>query len=208
MYIYIYILFSLYVSNISYRCASDHSKPHPLSKATRKHSLTDHTPSGSHSQTPIHPYSAVSDEMGQLLSGSKPSWYLHTSGDRYHRLDDTTTDVHTRSQHTHHPPSHTIHTSHTPESSHAHTKRKSSSEPVQTKKTHSQHRTQEDKMASIREDICRFTKNTASSADVIPAVSSRWSKFLSEGGEEEEGGEGESVETHMLQSRLAVARYN
>ena len=79
-------------------------------------------------------------------------------------------------------------------------------------------------MTIIREDISRFRKSsnvtgsgsssatTAAAVGSIPAVSSRWSKFMTESEEgeeeEEEEGEGDSVQTHMLHSRVAVARYN
>ncbi|CAI8029096.1 hypothetical protein GBAR_LOCUS16551 [Geodia barretti] len=173
------------------RLGSGSSKPHPPSKVSRTRSGPNHAPSStsvSHSQASIHPYSIASDEMDQLLSGSKSSCYFHSSSDRYRKLDDGT-DINTPSLH--------------PFSS-------SASESGSSKKRLQM--TPEDKMAVIREDISRFSKSsaTASGSSVaasIPAVSSRWSKFMSksEEGDEEEG---ESVETHMLQSRVAVARYN
>lgn len=70
---------------------------------------------------------------------------------------------------------------------------------------------QEDRIASIREDIGRFSRPGEAERG-IPVASSRWSKFMNETEEEEEGeeegeGEGEGVNAHMLQSRSAVAKY-
>ena len=215
----VYVLFNIdshiYIYN---RCASDSSKPHPLSKTSRKHSPAGHTPSVSHSQTPIHPYSAVSEEMGHLLSSSKSSYYIHSSSDRYHKLDDVVTNSHPHSSHPH-----SLHTTHslldTVDTPHTHRTPKSPAS-QQAPVPQALHRTQEDRIASIREDIGRFSKNTASSAaaansvGVIPAVSSRWSKFMSEVEEEDvdererEDQEEGSVQMHLLQGRVTVARYN
>ena len=187
------------------RLGSGSSKPHPPSKVSRTHSGLNHAPSStsvSHSQASIHPYSIASDEMDQLLSGSKSSCYFHSSSDRYRKLDDET-DFNTLSLHPF---------SSSASESGSSKKHDEKSEPFRNSPKEKLQMTPEDKMAVIREDISRFSKSsaTASGSSVaasIPAVSSRWSKFMSksEEGDEEEG---ESVETHMLQSRVAVARYN
>ncbi|CAI8029097.1 hypothetical protein GBAR_LOCUS16551 [Geodia barretti] len=190
------------------RLGSGSSKPHPPSKVSRTRSGPNHAPSStsvSHSQASIHPYSIASDEMDQLLSGSKSSCYFHSSSDRYRKLDDGT-DINTPSLHPF---------SSSASESGSSKKHDEKSEPFRNSPKEKLQRLQmtpEDKMAVIREDISRFSKSsaTASGSSVaasIPAVSSRWSKFMSksEEGDEEEG---ESVETHMLQSRVAVARYN
>jgi hypothetical protein len=183
------------------RLGSGSSKPHPPSKVSRKHSGPNHAPSSSsvsHSQTSIHPFSIASDEMDQLLSGSKSSCYIHSSSDRYHKLDNGT-DFNIPSSHPF---------SSSASESGSSQKHGEKSEPFRNPPKEKLQMTPEDKMAVIREDISRFSKSSAtasgSSAASIPAVSSRWSKFMSES----EEGEGESVQTHMLQSRVAVARYN
>ena len=80
---------------------------------------------------------------------------------------------------------------------------------------------QEERIASIRNDISRFSRPTKVASDAIPVASSRWSTFMNESeedgeseGEEEEEEEWESeeegegrVKTHMLQTKLVVARY-
>ena len=73
---------------------------------------------------------------------------------------------------------------------------------------------QEDRIASIRDDIGRFSKSSIT--EVIPTASSRWSKFMNESEDREaeegegegEGEGGEIVHTHMLQSKRAVAKYS
>ena len=166
----------------------------------------------SHSHTPVHPYSSVSDTMGQLLSGAKSpeSCYVHSSSDRYSKLDsDKTESLHDKGSHSCFLEQNLI-------SSETRKDFKVSPAPKQ----YVGHMTREEKMASIRDDIGRFSKPAA--PEGIPHVSSRWSKFMNDGepdreGEEEEGGEGERVEdkggegdvhVHMLQSKLMVAKYD
>ena len=197
----------------SHRHVSD-SKLRPLSKANREDSTTFHTASTrSHSHTPVHPYSSVSDEMGQLLSGveSSRSHQSHFSNERYQKLEDSYTDTTPHETLPHSKSSHDLGLSE------RHGKEAKGSLGVELRQP--SHRTQKDRIASIRDDIQRFTKD-ADSSKLIPSVSSRWSKFMTEtereegvegeGEEEGEGegeGEGEDVHVHMLQSKLAVAKY-
>ena len=185
------------------RLGSDPPKPHPLSKASRKRSLPD-TSSVPHSQTSIHPDSAVAGKTGQLLSGSKSSIYTHSSSDRYTKLDDVTGFHSSPRQLPSSNPADKF------SSFQTHVEKSGAyRNPTKEKKLEHLHMTKEDKMAMIRDDISRFSnskQSASSSSSSIPAVSSRWSRFMTES--EEGGEEGESVQTHMLQSRTGIARYN
>ena len=152
--------------------------------------------------------------MGQLLSSVESSrtqsLYVSTTSDRYHKLDDSVNDTHDAS------PQQTLHHSaHDLSSSERHGNgtedRRGNRTSPELNPRHC-HMTQEDRIASIRDDIGRFSKSTNS---IIPTVSSRWTKFMNETekdeeeerGERGEEGEGDGVHMHMLQSKLAVARY-
>ena len=233
-----------FTSSSASSLSHSHAAIHPYSSGSHSHTCTHpYSSSGSHSHTSIHPYSVVSDEMDELLSGSKSLCYVHTTHDRYNRLDDghnpaslhplcSSTSESISSQ-THDQTSEPFHQN-TPKVKHNQQSQQLWNPPQNEQKTeqlwdpptenlqqHS-HMTHDDRMTIIREDISRFRKSsnvtgsgsssatTAAAVGSIPAVSSRWSKFMteSEEGEEEEEEEGDSVQTHMLHSRVAVARYN
>ena len=206
-----------------YRFVHD-PKPHPLSKAVCEDTTIRHhhhtPPTRPHSHKPIHPYSSVSDEMGwHLLSSVESSqtqslYSSTTSGDRYHKLEESSNDIHDAL-----PSRHSAHDLHSSQKHGNETENQHGNGTSPSLKLRHSHTTQEDRMASIREDIGRYTK---SMDPIIPTVSSRWSKFMIDteekdeelDGEEEEdrvgpegGEEGDGVHMHMLQSKLAVARY-
>lgn len=159
----------------------------------------------SHSHAPIHPYSSVSGEMDLKLLGRKTSGsYIHSSSERYQRLDDGNAVDSTPTQQI-------VYSR--PEQDSSSISRCDYSPAVEP-----QHvgMSQEERMASIRNDIGRFSRNSATvEASVVPATSSRWSKFMNEAEDDDvqEEGEGEGrdmegVHMHLLQSKMTVAKYN
>ena len=153
--------------------------------------------------------------MGRVLSDINPSSssFDHTtSSGRYHKLGDNEIHVHTCSS------------PYCEDTSHAHSLQHSTPGAQQRNECDGasfslpsvkQQPNQDERIASIRDDIGRFSTPTI---EVIPRVSSRWSKFMNEsevgdggdggdGGEEGEG-EREGVQMHMLQSKVTVAKYN
>lgn len=164
-------------------------------------------PNVSHSHTPIHPYSSVSGDMDLVLSGikSSESCYLYSSNERYQKLDSSSHDFPTNKK--------------VSQSVQNLTTFRSSNSDSPSLKPRQFWTSKEDQISSIRDDIGRFSKNGTSKDSVIPVASSRWSKFMNEsedgeregeegGGEVGEGGESEGVRMHMLQSKMAVAKYN
>ena len=202
------MLLSLGLLCFLYRHDSNSSNPCPRSKTARGGSLTYKHQTVSHSHAPIHPYSSVSGEMDLKLSGRKSSGsYIHSSSERYQKLDDgstvdgtfTSTQMMMDPQHKQNSGSY-----------------KNTSKCDFSSDMEPQHlgMTQEERMASIRNDIGRFSKNSSTvESTVVPATSSRWSKFMNEVEDddvegEREGRDVEGVHMHMLQSKATVAKYS
>ena len=189
------------------RHGSDPSKTHPLSKVVCKDATPIHlSQTVSQSHTPVHPYSSVSGDMGLRLSSMNfsGSCYVHSANDRYQKFDSGETyDCSNDKGAVDNLSSNTC-------------GKDSELSPFQKRQNIGT--SQEDRIASIRDDIGRFSKSSVA-AETIPTVSSRWSKFMTESedkegedGEDEdrERGEegGEIVHMHMLQSKRAVAKYS
>lgn len=191
---------------LPFRHDSDSSNPCPHSKTARGGSLTYKHRTVSHSHAPVHPYSSVSSEMDLKLSGRKSSGsYIHSSSERYQKLDDESTVDSTFI-----PTQKMVYSRHEQNlGSYKSTNKSPAVEP--------QHlgMSQEQRMASIRNDIGRFSRNSATTeCSVVPATSSRWSKFMNEVEDDDdvegegEGRDLEGVHMHLLQSKVTVAKYN
>ena len=138
--------------------------------------------------------------MGVYLSGLKStkSCYLHSSKDRYQRLKDEIfrSDVDgTRT------------TAKSVQNLYTGGWEDEESVPATVPEPRRMGMSQEEKIASIRKDISRFSCPTkVASSDAIPVESSRWSKFMNES--EEEGDiEGEEEEEEEGEGGDGFARY-